>query len=275
MKRLEIKARLERALRTRISAAEWLYLQRAEVVSDFEQGGYWEDCRDRAEYQLDWVRRFYEDKKREESGDLEDVALLEDAVPEHDTVYPAEGMPADPLDSFAARMFALGALNSLHARGAPPRSAMHSTLLPRGGVDGTLPQWLFVTAVEMWVPAREVAKEYRRIQQTLMADPNPPRTQARAFNVARFVWEQEKLHGKRPPWPTMCERWNETPLTRPFDSWRKFRTSFDRGARAVPPRYVASNEQLTELVRTEGQSRAELVRSWVEKVLAATVQQPE
>ena len=273
MKRLEIKARLERALRTRISAAEWLYLQRAEVVSDFEQGGYWEDCRDRAEYQLDWVRRFYEDKKREESGDLEDAAL-EDAVPEHDTVYPAEGMPADPLDSFAARMFALGALSSLHARGAPPRSAMHSTLLPRGGVDGTLPQWLFVTAVEMWVPAGEVAKEYRRIQQTMMADPNPPRTQARAFNVARFVWEQEKIHGKRPPWPTMCERWNDFPLTKPFESWRNFRTYFERGARAVPPRYVASNEQLTKLVRTEGQSHARVFRSWTEKVLAATVQQP-
>ena len=273
MERLEIKAKLERALHTRITLAEWRHLERAKVVSEFEQDD-WKNFRDLAEEHLGWIRRFYEDKKREESGDLEDVALLEDAVPEYDTVYPAEGMPADPLDSFAARMFALGALNSLHARGAPPRSAMHSTLLPRGGVDGTLPQWLFVTAVEMWVPAREVAKEYRRIQQTLMADPNPPRTQARAFNVARFVWEQEKLHGKRPPWPTMCERWNDFPLTKPFENWRNFRTYFERGARATPPRYMASNEQLTKLVRTEGQSHARVFRSWTEKVLAATVQQP-
>ena len=95
---------------------------------------------------------------------------------------------------------------------------MHSTLLPRGGVDGTLPQWVYITAVELWMPVEKVMEAYRWMQQTMMAEPDPPKTQARAFNVARFVWEQEKQYGERPPWPIMCERWNNYPLARAFKS---------------------------------------------------------
>jgi hypothetical protein len=151
---------------------------------------------------------------------------------------------------------------------------MHSTLLPRGGVDGTLPQWVYIIAVELWMPAEEVMKNYRQMQRTMMSQPDPPRTQARALNVARFVWEQELHYGKRPSWPVLCERWNNYPLTRPFGSWRDFRTNFFRGAKATAPRYVATQEQLTEQVKSHARERAGLFYSWADKVLAATVQLP-
>ena len=146
------------------------------------------------------------------------AGAIRDDYPEYSVGYQADS-PADPKDRVSARLGAIGALNRLHSDGsAPPRAAMHSTLLPRGGVDGTLPQWVNITAVELWMPVEKVMEAYRWMQQTMMAEPDPPKTQARAFNVARFVWEQEKQYGERPPWPIMCERWNNYPLARAFKS---------------------------------------------------------
>jgi hypothetical protein len=97
-------------------------------------------------------------------------------------------VPVDLDDRTSARSSALGALNHLRSGGsAPPRATIHGTLLPRGGVDGTIPQWVYVIAVELWTPPTEVAKSFRAMQQALMVDSDQPRTQARAFNVARFV----------------------------------------------------------------------------------------
>ncbi len=101
----------------------------------------------------------------------------------------------------------------------------------------------------------------------LLADPNPPKTQTRAFKVAQFVWENERVHGKRPPWPVLCERWNNSPfgqLAGTFDSWRDLRTNFVRGAKATPPRYIATNEQMTELVRSRSHQGA--FDMWASKV---------
>jgi hypothetical protein len=103
--------------------------------------------------------------------------------------------------------------------------------------------------VEAWVPAEDVKEVYRANQQALLME-QPPKTQARAFEVAQFVWEQEGLHGERPPWPVLCERWNNWFPTQRFDSWRHFRMTFIRGAQATPPRYFATSKVLTELVRS-------------------------
>lgn len=260
---------MERALHKPITSAEWRHLERVDLVCEYSRGSLsWREFRDHAADQLDAVRSFYEDKLREESEGMGDSYL------EYTAGYQAEE-PVDPEDRASARRYALGALNALRASdSAPPRSAMHSTLLPRGGVDGTLPQLVNIIAVELWVPAEEVAKQHRLMQQTMMVEPDPPKTRARAFNVARFVWELERHYGERPPWPVMCERWNNFPLTRPFERWRDFRTNFLRGAKATPPRYVASNEQLTEQVRVHAGEQAGLFHYWARQVLAATVQQP-
>jgi hypothetical protein len=270
MDTLESKARLERALHSRITSAEWTYLEDIGLVSDYENGGCdWPEFRCGAQDNLGNIRTFRVNDRREQAGEMKaayDESSLDNQL---------ENPPVDPEDRTFARGLALSALDRLHCGGsAPPRARMHSTLLPRGGVDGTLPQWVYITAVELWMPAEEVMKDYRQMQQTMMAQPDPPRTQARALNVARFVWEQELHYGQRPSWPVMCERWNKYPLTRPFKSWRDFRTNFFRGARATPPRYVATEEQLTEQVKSHARERAGLFYYWADKVLAATVQQP-
>jgi hypothetical protein len=92
--------------------------------------------------------------------------------------------------------------------------------------------------------------------------------------VARFVWEVEASYGERPSWPEMCKLWNDSPMTRPFEDWRDFRTYFLRGEKATLPRYKATDEQITEQVR-EASKRGEAVAfdSWASHVLAATVQQ--
>ena len=272
----EIKAKLQRALHKPITLAEWRHLERIDFVGEYSRNPLaytdeenWREFRDSARRELDFLRQYREDSTQEQAGDLEDVYL------DHSVGYQIDDSPADPEDRTTARMGALGALNRLHAsESAPSRAARHSMLLPRGGVDGTLPQWVNIMAVELWVPAEEVAEKHRRKQQAMMTEPDPPKTRARAFNVARFVWEQERHHGERPPWPVMCERWNNFPLARPFKSWRDFHTNFLRGAKATPPRYVASNEQLTEQVRVHAREQAGLFHYWAGKVLAATVQQP-
>ena len=273
----DIKARLERALHKPITPAEWLNLQHRGLVDEYSRNPLaytdeenWREFRDSARRELDFLRQYREDSTQEQAGDLEDVYL------DHSVGYQIDDSPADPEDRASARRYALGALNALRAsETAPSRAAVDSMLLPRGGVDGTLPQWVNIMAVELWVPAEEVAEKHRRKQQAMMTEPDPPKTRARAFNVARFVWELERHYGERPPWPVMCERWNNFPLTRPFERWRDFRTNFLRGAKATPPRYVASNEQLTEQVRVQAREQAGLFHYWAGKVLAATVQQPE
>jgi hypothetical protein len=147
---------------------------------------------------------------------------------------------------------------------------MTGTLQPRGGVDGTVPQWVYIIAAELWMPAEEVARAFRSMQRTLMVETDQPRTQSRAFEVARFVCAMEAAYGKRPSWPQMCKRWNEYPLTRPFEDWRDFRTYFVRGAKATLPRYKATDEEITEQVRS-ATARGEAVAfdSWVSQVRAA------
>jgi hypothetical protein len=212
-----------------------------------------------AEEHLRSLRSYEEDKVQEQAGEL---------APET-SPSPALTQAADTSANFSDRTFersqALAALNRLRTGGrSSGRSAIHGTLLPRGGVDGTLPQWVYIVAVELWVPAEEATRAYRNMQRTMLSNPNPPKTQARAFQVAAFVWAQEQVHGERPPWPVLCERWNSWPLTEPFEDWRTFRKSFLRGAEAAPPRYVAANEQMTELVRSRSHQGA--FDLWASKV---------
>jgi hypothetical protein len=264
----EIKTRLERVLHGRITPAEWIHLE--ELVDEYLRGSHsWQDFRDLADGELVRIRTFYKNKLREQAGDLEE------APRDNGVDHQSENPLIDLDDRTFARSSALGALNHLRSGGsAAPRATIHGTLLPRGGVDGTVPQWVYVVAAELWIPAEEVARSFRTMQQTLMDDPNQPRTQARAFNVARFVWEVEAAHGERPSWPELCKLWNDFPMTSPFEDWRDFHKNFVRGEQATLPRYNASAEQITEQVR-EATIRGEAVAldRWVSQVRAATVQQ--
>jgi hypothetical protein len=238
------------------------------LLHEYEIGmSDWLEFRDGVKYNLKAIRRFRDNDRREQAGQL--GLELRDNGADHQP----PPVPVDLGDRTFARSSAVGALNHLRSGGsAPPRATIHGTLLPRGGVDGTIPQWVYVIAAELWVPAEEVAESFRAMQRTLMADPNQPRTQARAFNVARFVWEVEAAYGKRPSWPELCKIWNDFPMTSPFEDWRDFRTYFKRAERAALPRYKATPEEITEQVRVaSNRGKAVAFDLWVSQVLAATV----
>jgi hypothetical protein len=271
-----IKAKLERALHTRITTAEWAFLENRGLVHDYEVNGDWPEFRDGVKDNLGAIREFRENDLREQAGDLQE-APREDGVD-----HQPENPPIYLDDRTSARSSALGALNHLRSGGsAPPRSTIHGTLLPRGGLDGTVPQLVCIIAAEAWLPTESVARAFRTMQRTLMVDPGQPRTQARAFNVARFVWEVEAAYGERPSWPELCrlwndscKRWNDAPVAGTFERWRDFRANFVRGEKATLPRYKATDKQIAEQVR-EASNRGGSVAFdlWVSQVLAATVQQ--
>jgi hypothetical protein len=253
MNESEARAKLERTL-GRISLFEWRHLKRAwlggEVLSsdrvarDAEEN--WQEFKDFAKEHLRLLRSYEDDKRRAERGELE---------PETETNTDlSRDQPADVSSSLGDRTFAramaLSSLNRLHAGETPTQRALiHSTHKPRGGVDGTLPQWVIFMGVEAWVPAEEVKEAYRRHQQALLAEHQEGKTQERTFQVAKFVWDEERIEGERPSWPELCRRWNNWPLTEPFENWRAFRMCFLRGEKAVPPQYRMSPEQMKEAVR--------------------------
>ena len=254
MSEVGLRVKLEKASHRKITFAEWEYLKRSGWIREFLDGQIgWGDFRDIALELLDSARRFHQDTLREQSGTFEMQTESEADL------EPTAGQP-DATSGLSKRTFArvsaLSALNQLRAGELlAPRPFIRSTHKPRGGVDGTVPQWVIFLAVEAWVPAEEVKDLYRAIQQNLLAEKSPPKTQERAFDVARFVWEQVRLHGKRLSWPELWKHWNSMcsiigcPDDR-FANWRAFRTSFSRGEKATRPRYFASEEQLTKHVRT-------------------------
>jgi hypothetical protein len=249
----KIKQELERTLRTEIGVADWLDLQEDNVLREYYEQS-WSEFRGWIEERLRRLRRYRQNVRREEAGDLkeEDAASNLAGSREVEEASPPIGLR---IGRTWARSRAMAALDQLRAGdiGATGRARISSTSFPRGGVDGTIPQWVILMAVEAWIPAAEVAESYSRLQQPFLAERRPPKTSERAFQVARFVWEEERIHRARPSWPVLCERWNHFPLTEPFERWRDFRTSFQRGATATPPRYVLTNEQITDLVRSRSQ----------------------
>ena len=222
MTELKTKERLERTLHRQITQAEWRYLKRAwlgEGILSSDSLAYdvaenWQEFRDFAAEHLRWLRSYEEDKIREQYVELEPEishGLVPDQLPDDSRAW------SD--DRTFARWQALAFLNQLRTGGrSSGRSTIYNTLLSRGGADGTLGQRVCIVAAELWVPAEEVMKGYRRVQRTMLADPKSPKTSTRAFEVSAFVWDHERVYGTRLAWPVLCERWNNQPLTEPFKS---------------------------------------------------------
>jgi hypothetical protein len=252
-----MRAKLERTLHRRMTTAEWRRLKRIGLVSEYLRGVWsWDEFLDLVKRDLKELSVFLEENARELAGEL--GPEVEEAPTDH--VASSNRLSSR---SFA-RSRALGSLNRLRTGGLSSGwSALHSTMVPRGGLDGTLAQWVYIVAAELWVPAEEVANNYRRMQRTMSAESNPPKTSERAYEVAAFVWDNRAVEGIKVPWPVLCERWNRRPLTKPFNDWRHFRMTFLRGAKATPPRYVASNEQITDQVRSGGQG---ILEAWSSKM---------
>jgi hypothetical protein len=259
MTEAQIKTRLERALHREITWAEWRNLQKRGLVDEYVRNPLkytdeenWREFRDSASRELDFSRSYREDDIREQAGELEI-----DFEGGWEQASPVSNSPVTLSDRTSARSSALSALDRLRAGDIRTRRArIHSTIYPRGGIDGTIPQWVVVMAVEAWLPAEEVKESYRRLQHAFLAEQRPPKTTERAFQVAKFVWEQEQFYGTRPSWKVLTKRWNDLPWAasfewaKPFKNWQAFRMSFERGKKATRPQYVASEDQMTELVRS-------------------------
>ncbi len=257
MSESEIRARLERALHQRITSAEWRQLQLRGLIVEYRKNWAglpeeenWRELRNSAKRELELLRSFTEDKKREESGESGSGAEI-DAATEANEIGALPGLYSKLSGRTGARSNALEALDRLRAPDLTwQRARIRTTAKPRGGVDGTVPQWVIFMGIEAWMPAEEVKEAYRDRQRALLAEQYPPKTSERAFQVADFVWQQQRIYGERPSWPVLLERWNEQFGNQSFESWRALRSNFVRGAKATPPRYLASEDEITAEVRS-------------------------
>jgi hypothetical protein len=96
------------------------------------------------------------------------------------------------------------------------------------------PQWRIRLTVPPWVPAEEVLRAYQLLRGQILKGRELPKTTT-PLEVARFVWEQERLYGYREPtpWSNYFQRWkDENPMT-DIKNYRNFRTIFFRGDTAV------------------------------------------
>lgn len=103
-----------------------------------------------------------------------------------------------------------------------------------GGSIYPPPQWRMRLTIPLWLPEEEVLRALRLLRKQAPEGQKLPKT-TRPLEVARFVWEQERLHGYRepPPWTAWFERWNELHRGNSFKSASNFLTYFERGADAV------------------------------------------
>jgi hypothetical protein len=88
-----------------------------------------------------------------------------------------------------------------------------------------------------WVPAKEVERVYRNVQQEVLEETSRE-TGARILEVTQFVWEQLRLDGERESWKLWFERWNLKHPDKKFKTWRNFYEYCVRGAKAALPNYA-------------------------------------
>jgi len=95
------------------------------------------------------------------------------------------------------------------------------------------PQWRVRLTIPPWLSEKEVLQAYRLMRGQLPRGTGLPKTTT-PLEVARFVWERERLNGyRRPFWSALLEQWNEEHPGARFKTYNNFRTYFMRGDKAV------------------------------------------
>ena len=256
----ELQAKLEKSLGTRITESEWLHLVEGGVSSDYAEES-WSEFRDLVREQLHRLRRFLENTRQEEAGEMP-TTRGETVRPPVET--PKATVDESKLDSrTTARADALSALDRLRRGpkawgGVSPwkkpelaRRIIEPHIEPVAYTDGSLPRWVIRIQIEAWVPPEDVKRVYAEQQRKLLREHTPQKTQALAYDVARFVWGQVFSHGgRRPRWQKLREWWNERhPEEVRFGDYRAFRTYFRRGEKATPVKYVHTDEEIISMAR--------------------------
>ena len=182
MTEAELKAKLEKSVGP-VSVAEWLDLRDADVQLEYEENP-WAEFVGWVKERLDASRLHDERVRLEQKGELEI-----DIDADGEVAAPAPTDPPTLSDRTSARSSALSALDRLRAGDIRTRRArIHSTIFPRGGIDGTIPQWVIVMAVEAWIPAEEVKESYRQppphfSRRTALAEDNRARVPGSKIRV--------------------------------------------------------------------------------------------
>jgi hypothetical protein len=247
----ELRAKLERSLRTDITESEWLYLVQGGAWEDYAEVS-WSEFLDLVGDQLKRLRRFLGNVRRESAGEMptsngksvsRPVETLESTI--------GEGTISDRT---TARARALAALDQLRRGpkawgGMSPRT-IEPHIEPVAYTDGRPPRWVIRLQIEAWVPAEDVKRAYEEQQRKVLANAAPQKTQSCAYDVARFVWGQVLAHGERPTWNKLREWWNQRhPEEMRFDDYRTFRTYYLRGEGATPPKHVHTDEEIVSMAR--------------------------
>ncbi len=117
---------------------------------------------------------------------------------------------------------------------APPVRPIKAIWEGKSGIDNLNPQWRIQLTIPPWLPEEEVLQAFRALRRQRPVGRQMPKT-AKPLDVARFVWEREKLDGYREPapWTEWVERWNEEHPGHRFKTASNFRTYFLRGDRTV------------------------------------------
>jgi hypothetical protein len=117
---------------------------------------------------------------------------------------------------------------------APPVHPIEARWETKHGSSHLNPQWRTLLTAPPWLPEAEALLAFRLLRRDRPRGLKLPK-EARTLEVARFVWERERLDGYRepPPWKAWFERWNEENPGHRFKSPSNFRTTFLRGDAAV------------------------------------------
>jgi len=94
----------------------------------------------------------------------------------------------------------------------------------------------FTLTILPWVPAKEVGRVYRTIQQQWLKEKSRE-TGLRVFEVGAFVLERLRLEGDRDSWQAWFKQWNQIHPDKKFKTWRHFREYCARGQNKALPNY--------------------------------------
>lgn len=96
------------------------------------------------------------------------------------------------------------------------------------------PQWRIQLTIPPWLPEEEALSALRTLRRQRPGGHKMPKT-TKPLDVARFVWDRERLdgHRERPPWTKWVEQWNDEHPGHRIDTASHFRTYFFRGNAAA------------------------------------------
>ncbi len=117
---------------------------------------------------------------------------------------------------------------------APQVRPINARWEQKSGSTHLSPQWRIQLTIPPWLPEEEVLRAFRALRRQRPKGRQMPKM-AKPLEVARFVWERERIDGYREPapWTEWLRRWNDKHPGHRIETASNFRTYFFRGDAAV------------------------------------------